>query len=352
MPAAPHEHRLTGGPQHAAWRAALADCRPTRIGRPAASELPEEPVVHAFTLPESLADRLRAQAARIGLTLDRMIVSAWALVLSHVTASADVLFGTSAALSTSGPGSAATIGAILPVRARLRPGDTLAGFANGLHAAHAALLAHGPATLRDLEHLAGMGELFDTAVLFADVPLALEAPETPGARQHSTQPHVPTDRRYAVLLVVDTRAERPAFRLVVRADQVAWFGSPAQWWDRFYAACTAFAVVPGRTVAATDLLPGDERHRVLGWSRGGPHDDTGVLVLDAMLRPTPPMVAGEIYLTGDEADALAPRSGAVAERVVACPFGPPGARMYRTGAYAWWDRLGVMHFHPKGERRP
>ena len=87
-------------------------------------------------------------------------------------------------------------------------------------------------------------------------------------------------------------------------------------------------VVPGRPAGLASLIRG-----------------VRAVILDERLRPVPTGVPGELYLGGPGlARGYHERFGLTAARFVADPYGPTGARMYRTGDVVRWTPDGDLRY--------
>jgi amino acid adenylation domain-containing protein/non-ribosomal peptide synthase protein (TIGR01720 family) len=78
---------------------------------------------------------------------------------------------------------------------------------------------------------------------------------------------------------------------------------------------------------------------------GSPLDGMRAYVLDDRLQPVPPRVTGQLYLVGAGlARGYLNRPALTAVRFTACPYGPPGQRMYATGDLARWTGGGQLEY--------
>ncbi|MEU7579736.1 non-ribosomal peptide synthase/polyketide synthase [Streptomyces sp. NPDC041068] len=150
-------------------------------------------------------------------------------------------------------------------------------------------------------------------------------------------------------LVVD---ERPSLFATVREVYTGGDVVPSASVRRLLVACPATTVIDGYGPTETTVFV--SCHRMTAADPvpdqvpiGKPLDGARAYVLDAWLRPVPAGVAGELYVGGSGvARGYLGRPGSTSERFVADPFGPAGARMYRTGDVVRWqpDGSGALEY--------
>ncbi|MFJ4030803.1 amino acid adenylation domain-containing protein [Streptomyces griseoluteus] len=125
------------------------------------------------------------------------------------------------------------------------------------------------------------------------------------------------------------------------------------------------AAAPGLTQRVAEAAPGTRvlhvygptetttfatRHQVAAGTSGVPPigrplDGMNAYVLDDRLRPVPPGVVGELYVSGrGVARGYLGRARLTATRFVADPYDADGARMYRTGDLARWTADGDIEY--------
>ncbi|MEV5575414.1 non-ribosomal peptide synthase/polyketide synthase [Spirillospora sp. NPDC052269] len=145
-----------------------------------------------------------------------------------------------------------------------------------------------------------------------------------------------------------------ALRFVQFGGEALEPGRLAAWYARFPQDAPMLMNLYGiteTTVHVTEIHLDEESAAAGGGSViGHPLPNTRVLVLDSSLQPVPPGVTGEMYVAGRGlAQGYLDRAGLTAERFVACLFGGPGERMYRSGDLAHWTRDGRLVFDGRAD---
>ncbi|WP_431037569.1 non-ribosomal peptide synthase/polyketide synthase [Streptomyces sp. P6-2-1] len=284
-----------------AWTEALAGlAEPTRLAQADPDRAAAVPHTHTLELDRTRTAALEAFARSRGVTLNTLVQAAWGVLLGRLTGRTDVVFGaTVAGRSPELPGADAMIGLFIntvPVRVRLRQDESVTALLARLQDEQSGLLAHQHLGLADIQRAAGLGELFDTLVVFESYPVA-DAPGTGEAprvtvREHEDSTHYPF-----------AWAIEPGERLRLTAEfrpDLFEAATVRRITDALAGLLTGMAEEPELPVGRLDLLAPAERHQVLTtWN------DTA-LPTPARLDTIPELLAAQV---AESPDAVAVTDG-------------------------------------------
>ncbi|MGH3754912.1 MAG: amino acid adenylation domain-containing protein, partial [Pseudonocardiaceae bacterium] len=258
--------------QHA-WAQALAGLQqPTRLAAPGAARAPAIPEHITAEVPSDLATALHDHTRRHGLTLNTVIQATWGLLLGRLTGTQDVVFGaTVAGRPPQIPGIETMAGLFintLPVRVRLRPAEPLIALLTRLQDEQSRLIAHQHLGLTDIQHLAGLGELFDTLTVFENYPLDSDILNTPGTGMRITGITGHDATHYPLsLIAVPGPGPRLRLRIDYRTD-VFDRASVESMLARLVRLWEAVVTDPDRPIGRIEILsPGERQQLLVGFNQ-------------------------------------------------------------------------------------
>src|SRR5580698_1530583 len=163
------------GEAEAAWAGALGGLeQPTFVTARDRGRREIAPDRLAVELSRELTAALGTAARAADLTMSTVVHGAWAWLLGALTGRTDVVFGTTVAgRPPELPGVESMVGLFantVPVRVRLEPGESLAAFLGRIQDEQSRLGPYQHLGLSRIQAIAGIGELFDTSVVFENYP--------------------------------------------------------------------------------------------------------------------------------------------------------------------------------------
>jgi len=246
-----------------AWREALAELEEgTHLAPRDPARVPIAPEQIMLSLSESLTTALTQQARRQGLTLNTFMQAAWAILLGRLTGRSDVVFGV---IVAGRPPEIAGIENMvglfintLPLRIKLPANKPLLALLREMQENQSRLMTHQHLGLAEIQALAGLGELFDTLLVFENYPVDTSSYSAPvgGLRLSSAAGydayHYPLSLQVAPGACLQLRLSyRPD--LFERASVEAMAG-------RLIRLLEVAAAEPERAIGTLDILSAEERH--------------------------------------------------------------------------------------------
>ena len=246
-----------------AWRAALDGVTGPTLFAGAEDSTAYQPSEELqLQLGPELTARLTQVAREHRVTLNTVLMAGWGTLLGLLTGEPDVLFG----ITVSGrpaelPAAAETVGLFIntvPARVAASAAETFGELLRRLHANQVDLLDHQHLGLADIQRAVGLGELFDTLLVFESYPVQRgeldAAAARAGLRLTGIEAH--DDTHYPLTALVlpgeDLRITLKFRPAVLAAEQVRNLG------ERLRGLLRGMAEDPGRLLARLEpLLPGE-----------------------------------------------------------------------------------------------
>ena len=254
----------------AAWNEALAGLEePTLVAPAGRTRAPRVPEQIALPLSETLSGALQQAARRHGVTLNTVLEAAWAMLLGRMSGRDDVVFGvTVAGRSPELAGIERMVGLFintLPLRVRLPARLPLSALLRAVQDSQSRLMTHQHVGLAEIQRLTGLGDLFDTLVVFENYPVdrgALMA-AADGLRITGISGR---DATHYPLGLVAVPGERLRLRLDYRPDLFE-RGSVEALAGRLVRLLEGTVAAPDRPIGSLDILGAEEREAILrGWN--------------------------------------------------------------------------------------
>ncbi|WP_331386726.1 amino acid adenylation domain-containing protein [Silvibacterium bohemicum] len=295
------------------WQEYLAGlASPTKVASGISSK--SSPMRWEKELPLELTARLQETARDRGLTLNTILQGLWAVLLGRLTGADDIVFG----IVVSGrPAELAGVEQMvgmflnaLPLRAKLRPGDSLSALCAEIQTKQGDLLGHQHLGLAEIQRAAGLADLFDTLVVFENYPESTTtfAQEAAGVRVVGVE--ISSANHHPLSLTVV-----PGQQLYLRVDfDAAHFGERRGQAiaEQFVRLLEGAAEDPDRALWQLESLGSDEQRQLDGF-HGATHSisrKTLPELFEAQVALTPDSVAvvyGEDRLTYRELNTRANR---------------------------------------------
>ncbi|MFE1763839.1 amino acid adenylation domain-containing protein [Streptomyces angustmyceticus] len=256
-----------------AWREALSGVTEPTLLAPAGAGAPTElPRDVTRRLPADLTAALQRHAAGTSVTLSTVLQSAWAVLLGRLLGRDDVVFGT----TVSGrppeiPGIESIVGLFintLPVRVRLDLSESWSALASRLQEEQTALSAHHHLGLTEIQQHTGLGELFDTLMVYENFPVPAGGEQQP-TELRATAVEGRAAAHYPLSLIASLGSDGLRLRLDYRPELFD-ARTVERLLGRLVRLLEEIGATPGKAVGALDVLAPDERAQLVeGW-HGGP----------------------------------------------------------------------------------